>query len=400
VTRQISIVGSTGSIGTQAIDVVSRRPDEFRVIAIGANRSVEALIAQARALNPDVVAIADATYGPALKEALPGREVRAGSGALESIATIGDTVVNGVVGFAGLDVTVAALASGRRLALANKESLIAGAPVVQPARATPGAEIVPVDSEHCAIHQCLGERRHASAGDLGAFGRPSPAADVNRLVVTASGGPFRGRTGSELETVTIDDALAHPTWKMGPKITIDSSTLMNKGLEVIEAHELFGIGYDDIEVVVHPQSIVHSMVEFCDGATIAQLSNPDMRLPIGYALSYPERFDVAFGALDWRELAQLDFAVPDVGTFRCLALAYAAGRAGGSAPATLNAANEIAVDAFLGGRLGWLDIANVVEETLDACSVTQLGSVEDVLNADSDARRLATDCITRRERAA
>ncbi|HWD25239.1 MAG TPA: 1-deoxy-D-xylulose-5-phosphate reductoisomerase [Acidimicrobiales bacterium] len=398
--RAVSIVGSTGSIGTQTIDVVRRRPEAFRVAAIGANRSVELLIAQARELEVDVVAIADATCGPALKAALPGRDVRAGAGALESIATVGEIVVNGVVGFAGLDVTVAALGSGRRLALANKESLIAGAPVVQRARATPGAEIVPVDSEHCAIHQCLGERRHTCAGDLGAFGGPTPPADVNRLIVTASGGPFRGRTASQLASVSIEDALEHPTWKMGPKITIDSSTLMNKGLEVIEAHELFGIGYDEIEVVVHPQSIVHSMVEFCDGATIAQLSNPDMRLPIGYALAYPSRFEIAFGALDWGSLATLDFAAPDTETFRCLALAYAAGRAGGSAPATLSAANEIAVDAFLNGRVGWLDIATVVEETLDAHSAVQLGSVEDVLNADADARRLATDLIARRERAA
>ena len=187
---------------------------------------------------------------------------------------------------------------------------------------------------------------------------------------------------------------------MGPKITIDSSTLMNKGLEVIEAHELFGVGFDEIEVVVHPQSIIHSMVEFCDGATIAQLSNPDMRLPIGYSLAYPDRFGVPFGSLDWRELSRLDFAEPDVATFRCLALAYDAGRAGGSAPATLNAANEVAVEAFLAGRLAWLDIAAVVEEVLDALSVVPLGSVEDVLNVDADARRVATDLVARRERAA
>jgi 1-deoxy-D-xylulose-5-phosphate reductoisomerase len=257
-----------------------------------------------------------------------------------------------------------------------------------------------VDSEHCAIHQCLGERRHTTASDVGADGGPTPAGDVRRLIVTASGGPFRGRTSDELAAVTIDDALAHPTWKMGPKITIDSSTLMNKGLEVIEAHELFGIGYDAIEVVVHPQSIVHSMVEFCDGATIAQLSDPDMRLPIGYALAYPNRFTFPFGAIDWRTLARLDFAEPDVATFRCLSLAYEAGRAGGSAPATLNAANEIAVDAFLDGKLAWLAIAEVVEATLTAHSLTRLGSVEDVLNADADARRIAADLIARRERAA
>ncbi len=399
-TRSVSIVGSTGSIGTQTIEVVSAAPQRYRVAAIGASRSVDLLIAQARTLEPDIVAIADPSCAQALEAALPGFEIRAGKGALESIASVGEIVVNGVVGFAGLDVTVAALDSGRRLALANKESLIAGAPVVQRARATEGSEIVPVDSEHCAIHQCLGERRHATAVDIGAHGLPSPPHDVRRLIVTASGGPFRGRSTSELERVTVEDALAHPTWKMGPKITIDSSTLMNKGLEVIEAHELFGIGYDEIDVVVHPQSIIHSMVEFCDGATIAQLSNPDMRLPIGYSLEYPDRFDVPFGALDWRTLAHLDFAEPDAKTFRCLALAYDAGRAGGSAPATLSAANEVAVEAFLSGRLRWLEIAEVVEGTLDVHSTHPLGSVEDVLTADADARRIATDLVARRERAA
>ena len=399
-TTEVSIVGSTGSIGTQAIDVVRRAPGRFAVVAIGARRSVDLLIDQARELRPRVVAIDDAESAPALEVALPGVEIRAGTGALGSIAAMGETVVNGVVGFAGLDVTVAALTSGRRLALANKESLIAGAPVVQRVRATPGAEIVPVDSEHCAIHQCLGERRHRTAEAFGASTVPAASGDVARLILTASGGPFRGRSAEELADVSLEDALAHPTWKMGPKITIDSSTLMNKGLEVIEAHELFGVGFDEIEVVVHPQSIVHSMVEFCDGATIAQLSNPDMRLPIGYALAYPDRFPVPFGAIDWRQLAKLDFAEPDVKTFRCLALAYDAGRAGGSAPATLNAANEIAVEAFLGGRIAWSEIAAVVESTLDVRPAAPLGSVDDVLAADADARRVATDLVARRERAA
>jgi len=318
-----------------------------------------------------------------------------------AIACVGDVVLNAVVGFAGLPVTIAALGSGRRLALANKESLIAGAPVVQTARATPGAEIVPVDSEHCAIHQCLGERRHVGAGSLPA-GSPGPVAspDVTRLIVTASGGPFRGRTSVELGQVSIADALAHPTWKMGPKITIDSSTLMNKGLEVIEAHELFGVGFAAIEVVVHPQSIVHSMVEFTDGATIAQLSNPDMRLPIGYSLCYPERFAVPFGSIDWRTLSRLDFCEPDLETFRCLALAYEAGRAGDSAPAWLNAANEVAVDAFFEGRISWLGIGEIVEETLAAHRATRLLEVGDVLAADAEARRVASEVVRRRERAA
>jgi 1-deoxy-D-xylulose-5-phosphate reductoisomerase len=396
----VSIVGSTGSIGSQAIDVVGRDPDRFHVVAIGARRSVATLAEQARQLHPDIVAIADKDVAPELEALLPyGVELRVGDEALASIAEIGDIVLNGVVGFAGLPVTITALRTGRRLALANKESLIAGAPIVQTARATRGAEIVPVDSEHCAIHQCLGERRHVGWQSLGPDG-PVAAADVARLIVTASGGPFRGRTTTELASVTIAEALAHPTWKMGPKITIDSSTLMNKGLEVIEAHELFGVGFDEIEVVVHPQSIVHSMVEFRDGATIAQLSNPDMRLPIGYSLAYPERFGFPFGSLDWRTLSGLEFATPDLATFRCLALAYEAGRAGGSAPAWLSAANEIAVEAFFAERISWLGIADTVEETLAQHEATEFTDVEDVLAADEAARRTATSIVDRRSRAA
>ncbi len=264
--------------------------------------------------------------------------------------------MNAVVGFAGLPVTLAALEAGRRLALANKESLIAGAPVVQRARLTPGAEIVPVDSEHCALHQCLRAGR-------------SPD-EVARLVLTASGGPFRGRTRAELQGVTADEALAHPTWRMGPKISVDSSTLMNKGLEVIEAHELFGVDYDRMAVIIHPQSVVHSMVEFTDGATVAQLSNPDMRLPIGYALAYPDRLRHPFGAIDWATLSRLDFEQPDREVFACLDLAEQAGRAGGLAPAWLNAGNEVAVAAFLDGRVGWGAIADVVADTIDACEQT------------------------------
>jgi 1-deoxy-D-xylulose-5-phosphate reductoisomerase len=307
--------------------------------------------------------------------------VWAGPEALASLATLADVVVNGVVGFAGLGVTVEALRAGRRLALANKESLIAGGPVVQAVRGTPGAEIVPVDSEHCALHQCL---------------RAGQAGEVRRLVLTASGGPFRGRTSADLAGITVEQALAHPTWSMGPKITVDSSTLMNKGLEVIEAHELFGVPYDAIEVVVHPQSIVHSMVEFTDGATIAQLSNPDMRLPIAYALAYPARSGVAFGALDWTAVGRLDFEAPDLATFRPLALAYAAGRAGGSAPAWLNAANEVAVAAFLDGNLDWLGIAEVLEAALDRHDGTVLSDVDSVIDVDRRAREVARTIVERR----
>jgi 1-deoxy-D-xylulose-5-phosphate reductoisomerase len=398
--RAVSLVGSTGSIGTQALEVIAQAPEQFRVIALGANSSVSALAEQANLFHPEVVGIVDASLAATLASLVPaGTEVISGPGVLASLAGIGDVVVNAVVGFAGLSVTVEALRSGRRLALANKESLIAGAPVVQLARATTGAEIVPVDSEHCAIHQCLGMHRHVGPTAL-AGGGPKYPDEVARLLVTASGGPFRGRSREDLCSVTIEEALAHPTWKMGPKITIDSSTLMNKGLEVIEAHELFGVGYDEIEVVVHPQSIIHSMVEFCDGATVAQLSNPDMRLPIGYALAYPERFGHPFGAIDWLSLRQLDFDAPDLKAFRCLALAYAAGRDGGDTPAWLNAANEVAVDAFLCGRISWLSIAEVVERTLEAHDRSELTSVEDVLEADASARRVAKQVVVALDKAA
>ena len=335
----VSLVGSTGSIGTQAIEVVERCPDRFRVVALGAHRSVELLAEQAQRLRPEVVAIGDPASASRLAGLLPaGVELVVGTEGLASIAVLAEVAVNGVVGFAGLPVTLAALGAGRRLALANKESIIAGAPVVQRARRTPGAEIIPVDSEHCAVHQCL---------------RAGEVTDVARLLLTASGGPFRGASRDELATVDVAAALAHPTWSMGPKITVDSSTLMNKGLEVIEAHELFGVPYDAIDVVVHPQSVVHSMVEFADGAAVAQLSLPDMRLPIGYALAYPGRLPVPFGAIDWTTLSMLEFEEPDRVLFPCLDLAYRAGRTGDLAPAWLNAANEVAVAAFLDGRIAW-----------------------------------------------
>jgi len=380
----VSIVGSTGSIGTQTLAVVAEDPGRYRIVAIGAQRSVDALVAQALEFRPAVVAIGDASLASELAARLPaGTEVVTGVDGLASIATEADVVVNGVVGFAGLTVTLAALESGRRLALANKESIIAGAPVVARVRRTPGAEIIPVDSEHCAVHQCL------------RAGRPE---DVSRLLLTASGGPFRGRKADELATVGIDEALAHPTWRMGPKITVDSSTLMNKGLEVIEAHELFDVPYDAIDVVVHPQSIVHSMVEYVDGAVVAQLSMPDMRLPIGYALAYPGRLGTPFGAIDWSELSILEFEPPDRTTFPCLDLAYRAGRVGDLAPAWLNAANEVAVQAFLDGRITWAAIADVVTATLDGYEVSGPGerTVDDVLGADATARRLATSVVAER----
>ena len=382
----VAILGSTGSIGTQTLDIVQARPDEYRVAALGAARSVDLLAEQAQRFRPDIVAIADASRAAALAERLPDSvELLAGSDAMAAAASVADTVINGVVGFAGLPVTLAALEAGKRLGLANKESLIAAAPVVQRARATAGAAIIPVDSEHCAVHQCLRANDHPEA--------------VSSIVLTASGGPFRGRSRAELEEVSVADALAHPTWQMGPKITIDSSTLMNKGLEVIEAHELFGIAYDQIEIVVHPQSIVHSMVTYCDGATVAQLSKPDMRLCIGYALAYPDRLDLAYGAIDWAELGRLDFEPPDRRAFGCIDLAYEAGRASETAPAWLNAANEVAVQAFLDERIRWVDIAHLLEEALGLWPGTKADDVEAVLAADGEARRIAGGLVRRREAA-
>ncbi len=376
---RVAIAGSSGSIGTQTLDVVRAEAGSYEVVGLGVGSSVEVLIEQALEFRPSVVAVGDPAQRQRVADALPFAEV---VGDLEVLAECADVVVNAVVGFAGLPVTIATLRAGRRLALANKESLIAAGPVVQPLRMTPGAELVPVDSEHCAVHQCL---RSSANTDR----------EVSRVVLTASGGPFRGRNASQLEQVTVEQALAHPTWTMGPKITIDSSTLMNKGLEVIEAHELFGTPFDQIDVVVHPQSVVHSMVEFTDGCTMAQLSMPDMRLPIGYALAYPARIGTPFGRIDWAQLGRLDFEPPDTSTFRCLTLAYQAGRHGSTAPAWLSASNEVAVDAFLAGKLRWPQIADVCDESLQRYEPGADATVDDIIAADARARQVATDIISR-----
>jgi len=382
-TVRISIAGSSGSIGTQTLDVVRAEnlrcaqglsDIEYIVSGLGLGSNIDVLIAQAREFKPSVVAVADVSRHKEVQVALPGVTVVRD---MADLVRDADVVVNAVVGFAGLPVTLETLRQGKRLALANKESLIAAGPVVQPLRSVPGAEIVPVDSEHCAVHQCLRSTVR-------------PGVEVSRIVLTASGGPFRGRTIRDLAEVTVEQALAHPTWSMGPKITIDSSTLMNKGLEVIEAHELFGVSYDQIEVVVHPQSVIHSMVEFTDGCTMAQLSMPDMRLPIGYALAHPNRIGTPFGRIDWSTLTHLDFSAPDTSTFRCLSLAYQAGRAGGTAPAFLSAANEVAVEAFLAGSLKWPDIAAVVDASLQAHVATDgTLSSADIIEADRTGREVA-----------
>ena len=373
---RVAIAGSTGSIGTQTLDVIDSL-EGVDVVALSVGSSVDGVVAQAKKYRPEVVVVADEAARAQVASQLPGVRVVAEAVALAEGA---DVVVNGVVGFAGLPVTIATLRAGKRLALANKESLIAAGPVVQPLRRVPGANIVPVDSEHCAIHQCL------RASD-------DPDREVARLLLTASGGPFRGKGEAELRAVTVEAALKHPTWSMGPKITVDSSTLMNKGLEVIEAHELFGVGYDAIDVVVHPQSIVHSMVEFTDAAVIAQLSMPDMRLPIAYALGHPSRARIPYGRIDWSQMARLDFETPDRKTFRCLDLAYQAGRIGGTAPAWLSAANEVAVDAFLAGATSWWSIADVIEETLQHHDAQLPTTVDDILEADRTARRVAREVL-------
>ena len=382
---RVAIAGSTGSIGKQTLDVVRAAGEagKYQVVALSANSSVDEVVAQAQSFKPKVVAIADPAARKIVAERLklsdPKIEVVDDA---TQLATLADVVVNGVVGFAGLSVTMSTLKSGKRLALANKESLIAAGPVVAPLRKIAGAEIIPVDSEHCAIHQCLRSSQNY-------------ARDISRLLLTASGGPFRGRSAKSLANVSVQDALQHPTWSMGPKITVDSSTLMNKGLEVIEAHELFGVSYDAISVVVHQQSIVHSMVEFRDGATIAQLSMPDMKLPIAYALEFPNRSANSFGAIDWAELSRLDFEKPDRDTFRCLDLAYQAGRIGGTAPAWLSAANEIAVESFLAEGVKWNQIASIIESTMQHHDGQIPTTVEDILEADRLARSWAAKMVAK-----
>jgi 1-deoxy-D-xylulose-5-phosphate reductoisomerase len=348
---------------------------DLPVIGLASRRGSEALIAAARRYPEADVAVAAAT-GPERERVASalGDRVSFGPESVTDLAAApGRTVVNGVVGAAGLTASVAALEAGNRLALANKESLVAGGPVVESARRRGGGELIPVDSEHSALMQCL-------AGE-------DPAA-VGRLVLSASGGPFRGRSHRQLEGVTVAEALAHPTWSMGKRITIDSATLMNKALEVIEAHFLFGIGYDRIDVVIHRESIVHSLVEFADGSIKAHLGEPDMRVPIQYALTYPHRSPGRVPAFDLAGRT-LTFEAPDLDAFPALALGYAAGRTGGSAPAVLNAADEIAVRAFLDGRIGFTSIPAVVERTLEVVEQRDLHSIADVVEVDREARAAA-----------
>ena len=380
--RGIAILGSTGSIGTQALDVVRAQPGRFRVEVLTAGRNADLLIAQALEFKPNAVAIADESQGQKVRDALWEHDIKAYSGqdAIAQLVEMDgiDIVLTALVGFAGLRPTMNAIAAGKHIALANKETLVvAGGPVMEAARQK-GVDILPVDSEHSAIFQCLAGEFHNT---------------IEKLILTASGGPFRGRKRDELATVTKAQALKHPNWEMGAKITIDSASLMNKGLEVIEARWLFDIPADRIEVVVHPQSIVHSGVQFEDGSIKVQMGLPDMKLPIQYALGYPQRLANAFPRFSFAEYPNLSFEQPDLATFRNLQLAYDALAAGGSAPCVLNAANEIAVAAFLEGEVGFLEMSDVVEHALNAVEHVAQPDIEALFGLDALAREAARDRV-------
>jgi 1-deoxy-D-xylulose-5-phosphate reductoisomerase len=378
--KRLLILGSTGSIGTQALDVVARAPDAFELVGLSAERSHDALIAQARAHGVRRVALSDADAAARAAESWTDGDVLAGpEGLVRLVAETGaDLVLNAIVGSAGLGPTIVALTEGIDVALANKESLVVGGELVMALSEATGAQLIPVDSEHSALHQLIdGER----------------VGTIERITLTASGGPFRGRSRAELSGVTVAEALRHPTWAMGGKITIDSATLMNKGLEVIEAHWLFGTPYDRIDVVVHPQSIVHALAGLCDGATLAHMGHPDMRVPIAYALHHPERVDVPVPALDLAAVGSLTFEPPDLDAFPCLRLARDAAEAGGTATCVLNAANEIAVHAFLGDRLDFMGIPAVIERTLEQLPAARVHSFDTLYRADADARRIAAEMV-------
>lgn len=375
--KNLAILGSTGSIGTQTLDVVRDLPEMFRVAVLAANTSDKKLEAQIEEFRPELAVLADEAAAARLKARYKGTtKILGGEDGLVAAAVFPavDMVVTSLMGFAGLAPTLAAIRAGKNIALANKETLVAAGELVRREASAHGAAILPVDSEHSALFQCLqGEKREA----------------VESLILTASGGPFRGRRKEALAGVSIGDCLKHPTWSMGRKITVDSATLVNKGLEVIEAHWLYDMPYDKIKVVVHPQSIVHSMVAFQDGAVMAQLGVPDMRLPIQYALTYPERMASTLARLDFARLGALTFEEPDMKTFRGLAIAIEAGRAGGTAPCVMNAANEIAVAAFLDGSIRFLDIYDIIEQTLSARSVRPAESFEILREEDAWARAYA-----------
>ena len=388
--KQVAILGATGSIGASALDVIARHPQRFHASVLAAHRSVDELAALCVRFKPELAIIADAAFETALREKIGSAglatRVASGSEALTEAVSgdLCDSVIAAIVGAAGLESTLAAARAGKRLLLANKEAVVIAGPLLLDALRTGGGTIIPVDSEHNAIFQCLPYRRSDLAG-----------AGVHRILLTASGGPFRGKRRDELGAITPDQACAHPNWSMGRKISVDSATLMNKGLEVIEAHWLFGAAPEQIEVVVHPQSIVHSLVEYADGSVLAQLGNPDMRTALAHALAWPERIEAGVAPLDLLKLGQLNFEAPDRATFRCLDLAYAALAAGGTAPAILNAANEVAVAAFLDGALPFLAIPELIEATLAAVPVAPAGDLDVVVYADLTARQAAQRIMRR-----
>jgi 1-deoxy-D-xylulose-5-phosphate reductoisomerase len=383
--RRIALLGATGSIGGSTLDVVARHPDRFAVDALSAHHDVAKLVALCVRFRPRVAVVSDPSRYVELRDALKAAglptEARAGAQALDEIAADpgNDTLVAAIVGAAGVSSTLAAARAGKRLLLANKESVVLAGELLAEAAAAGAATVLPVDSEHNAVFQCL-----PADGDRGG---------VRRLLLTASGGPFRGRSRESLATVTPDEACAHPRWVMGRKISVDSATLMNKGLEVIEARFLFGVAASAIEVVVHPQSIVHSLVDYVDGSVLAQLGNPDMRTALAYGLGWPARLESGVAPLDLAALGRLDFEAPDRQAFPCLGLAYAALATGGSAPAILNAANEVAVAAFLAGRLPFLGIPALVEATLSALPAEPAGSLEVLSACDDRARRRAMELM-------
>jgi 1-deoxy-D-xylulose-5-phosphate reductoisomerase len=379
--RRVVILGSTGSIGVQALDVVARAPaGELEVVGLSAGTDHETLISQARSFGVKRIALADPNAAARAGELWTDGELLSGpEGLVELVVESNcDLVLNAIVGSAGLGPTIVALTEGIDVALANKESLVVGGELVTALAEATGAQLIPIDSEHTALH-------HLLSGE--------PPGVVERLVITASGGPFRGRDREALGAVTVEEALKHPTWSMGGKITIDSATLMNKGLELMEAHHLFGTPYDRIDVVVHPQSIVHALVQLCDGSTKAHLGYPDMRVAIGYALHHPDRADLPIRPLDLVQLGRLDFEAPDLDAFPCLRLAREAAVAGGTAPCVLNAANEIAVHAFLTGRLSFLGIPAVIDGVLEQLGSGRVHSFETLYIADSEARELAGELI-------
>lgn len=379
--KHISLLGSTGSIGKQTLEVVAANPDKLKVRALAAHRSDELLEQQIRQFEPDIAVLSDKDAAARLAARYHGKtKILAGDEGLLAAATYdgADTVLASMVGYAGLRPTLAAIECGKNIALANKETLVAAGSLVMAAVRKHGVSLTPVDSEHSAIFQSL---------------RGGAEKEVKRLIVTASGGPFRGKKRSELENVTLAQCLKHPNWSMGPKVTLDSSTLANKGLEVMEAHWLFDMPYDKIDVVVHPQSIVHSLVEFCDGSVIAQLGEPDMRLPIQYALSWPDRFDYSFEQLDLVKAASLTFEAPDLEAFPSLKIAVDCGKAGGTLPCAFNAANEEAVNAFLHDKIKYLDIPYITAAVTQAHDNVAEPQIEDIEQADAWARAEAQRVI-------